>query len=143
MSYQYIPKSKTSDLELWDSYLARIADDWINYFSSPEDVRDIDENLFNPWGLVNKLVHVDGNWAWNLIEIILERDKEGKSLDILAAGPLEDLIVIGGDDCIEATEAWARADERFRRLLAGVWQSDTKRDVWERIVAARGNAMPF
>lgn len=129
--------------EPWDPYLVRIAEDWIAYFSSPEDTRDKDSNLFNPWGIVDKLVCCDVNWAWSLIELILESDRAGMSLDILAAGPLEDLILIGGDGCIEAIEAWARSDERFRSLLAGVWQSDIEQDMWDRIVAARGDATPF
>ncbi len=54
-------------------------------------------------------------------------------LDNLAAGPLEDLIRIHGEQFIEQIEAQAHRDQRFRNLLSGVWNVGTP-DVWARIV---------
>jgi len=130
-------------VEVDNPYLVRIAQDWIAYYSSPEDTRDQDANLFNPWDIVVLLVNHNGDWAWNFVLLVLERDVVGKSLDILAAGPTEDLISLYGSVYIEAIEEGARSDGRFRSLLAGVWQTDIKQEIWDRIVAARGDAISF
>ena len=129
--------------ELVEPYLARIAADWIAYFSAPEDTRDGQPALFNPFGVVCELVQHSPLFAWDLIHFILAQDKDGRSLDVLAAGPLEDFISAHGSEWIEDIEESARGNPRFRSLLAGTCQLGAPDDVWARIVATRGDAIPF
>ena len=129
--------------ELVDSYLARIAADWIAYFSAPEHSRDAHPDLYNPFGVVCQLVRYSPLLAWDLIQFILSEDKEERTLDLLAAGPLEDFISMHGGEWIEEIEEIAQANPRFCSLLAGARQLNAPDDVWTRVVHARGGATPF
>ena len=55
----------------------------------------------------------------------------------LAAGPLEDLLVLHGDSFIKRIEIKADNDAQFNYLLGGVWQNKISSDVWERIKTIR------
>jgi hypothetical protein len=129
--------------DLPDRYLARIAADWISYFSSSEGSRDDDPALYNPFGVVCELVRCSPLNAWYLINFILNEDKEERTLDLLAAGPLEDFISLHGSQWIDEIEETAEGNLRFCSLLAGTRQFRTPDDVWRRVVIARGNAKPF
>ena len=129
--------------DLSNEYLARIATDWIAYFSAPEESRDSDLSLTNPFGIVCELVRYSSVYAWDLILFILEEDRNDRTLDLLSAGPLEDFIGEHGRNYIELIEEAAQDSARFRSLLAGVWQLRTADDIWTRVVAARGDATPF
>ena len=129
--------------DLVDPYLARIGADWIAYFSAPEQIRDMDPTLFNPFGVVCELVRHSPLSAWHLIQFILAEDKQARTLDLLSAGPLEDFISFHGGNWIEWIEDAAKESPRFCSLLAGAWQLQAPNEVWSRVVAARGDAKPF
>ena len=61
--------------------------------------------------------------AWMAILEVLNRTNSDEVLGVLAAGPLEELIVYWGREFIERIEARAVEDPRFRHLLRGVWES--------------------
>jgi hypothetical protein len=75
-------------------------------------------------------------WCF-ILKVVAKRPSEW-TLGMLAAGPIEDLIGVCGDDFIERIEAEARRDPVFRRTLHGVWRTTSSEDVWARVVAARG-----
>lgn len=129
--------------DLVDGYLARLANDWIAYFSAPKDSRDDDPNLPSPFGIVNELVQHSPLYAWDFINYVLAEDREEVTLDLLAAGPLENFVSFHGQEWIETIELHARDNPRFQTLLAGVWQSDTPDEVWAPIVLAQGTAKSF
>lgn len=57
---------------------------------------------------------------------------------LVAAGPLEDLVVLHGAALIDEIEAWAAAAPRFSYALTGVWPQDLKGSLlWARVEAAR------
>jgi hypothetical protein len=60
--------------------------------------------------------------AWKAILEILARTRESEVLEILAAGPLEDLICEWGRLVIDRIEGEANRNPDFRALLAGVWE---------------------
>ncbi|MES9994469.1 MAG: DUF6869 domain-containing protein [Candidatus Thiodiazotropha sp.] len=68
---------------------------------------------------------------------ILELDPPDKLIEVLAAGPLEDLIEIAGKEVIDEIEILSRQNPSFRHLLGGVWESGTP-EVWKRVLACRG-----
>lgn len=128
---------------LINPYLERISADWIAYFSAPKESRDDDPMLFNPYGIVCELVQYSPLHAWDLIQFILAQDNEARTLDLLSTGPLEDFIEIHGANWIEWIEDAAKENPRFRSLLSGAWQLQTPEDIWNRVVAARGDAKSF
>ena len=52
---------------------------------------------------------------------------------VLAAGPLEDLLAKHGPGVVDRVEAEARRNPNFRLLLNGVWKSTIHSDVWARL----------
>jgi hypothetical protein len=56
--------------------------------------------------------------------------------DLLAAGPLEDLLCEQGDFIIEDVESLAASDGEFRKLLAGVWKIAMSVEVHARVQRA-------
>jgi hypothetical protein len=66
---------------------------------------------------------------WPLILEILQRTDDDHVLGVLAAGPLEDYLVKCGGHVIAKVEAQAASDEKFQRLLGGVWKNSMKDEV--------------
>ena len=55
--------------------------------------------------------------------------------EVLAAGPIEDLLAKHGADFIDRVEAEARNDPNFAKVLGGVWKNEMPADVWARLQA--------
>lgn len=64
-------------------------------------------------------------------------DPSHPTFQVLAAGPLEDLLGAHGAVLIERVEVEARRNPAFNLLLGGVWQNEISKEVWARIQAAR------
>jgi hypothetical protein len=75
-----------------------------------------------------------------IIEGICSKDCSAPVIEVLAAGPMEELLVKHGPKIIEQVEEVAGRNPRFKELLGGVWQRETESGVWERVVAARSRA---
>jgi hypothetical protein len=88
------------------------------------------------WEL-NKLCNEDPPRALHIVDLIATKDGSDSVLGVLAAGPLENLLVRHGPLLIDQIEEIAKGSPVFRTLLGGVWQRETEKDVWERVVAAR------
>ena len=73
--------------------------------------------------------------AWQGILAALQEPKAEKSLGILAAGPIEDLLSNHGHAFIDRVEAEARANAKFAAVLGGVWRSQMPEDIWCRVQA--------
>lgn len=74
--------------------------------------------------------------AWKVILEILNQTNDEVLLENLAAGPLETLIARHGRVVIGLVVERAEADERFRWLLAGVWNTGLAESIWNQIEAA-------
>lgn len=70
--------------------------------------------------------------CWHVILLILDKTDNENVLDMLAVGPLEDLIDSHGETFIDKIEAEASQNIKFLNALSKVWQSSTP-DVWRRI----------
>jgi hypothetical protein len=118
--------------------LALIAEGWIRYRRAEEtlgDVTDLDAKE-----QVDDLVREDPDRGLNVVLKILERIEPSPTttlFQVLAAGPLEDLLAHHGPTIIDRVEAQARDDERFNLLLGGVWPSGIASDVWARVEKIR------
>jgi hypothetical protein len=76
--------------------------------------------------------------AWPVLLSLLDSCRNDKDLAVLAAGPLEEMLVARGREVIARLEAEAAESPRFRRLLSGVWRRSIDEAVWVRVQAARG-----
>lgn len=79
----------------------------------------------------------DPGELWEIVMEVFRRDPPDDVLGVLAAGPLEDYLVRCGETAIERVERLAKADDKFRQLLWGVWQNAMPSDVWARLEACR------
>lgn len=80
--------------------------------------------------------HAETVWRF-ILKVVAKRPSEW-TLGMLAAGPIEDLIGVCGDDFIDRIEAEALRDPLFRRTLHGVWRTTSSQAVWDRVELARG-----
>ena len=74
----------------------------------------------------------------DLILQILRTPHEDSVAEVLAAGPLEELLVHHGSEIIARLEKAAMEDASFRHLLGGVWETGIDKSVWARVDACRG-----
>ncbi len=75
--------------------------------------------------------------AWLAIGETLKRDLTDDEKALLAAGPLENLLVWHGAAFIDRVEEEARRNSRFNDLLGGVWRQSMPSEIWSRVEAAR------
>ena len=80
-----------------------------------------------------KAVYESPNLAIDLILEILKLGLSEKTKEVLAAGPLEQVLANHGDAIIERVELLARRDPQFSSLLGGVWQNNMSDEVWMRV----------
>jgi hypothetical protein len=71
--------------------------------------------------------------AWLMIQEIASKEISNEIMAVLAAGPVEDLLVRHGQGFIDRIEEKARNDSKFNLMLGGVWQNAMAPEVWERV----------
>mgnify|MGYP003576540067 FL=1 len=75
--------------------------------------------------------------AWRAILKVLAYDLTEEQEALIAAGPMEDLLVHHGENFVDRVEREALKNPRFNHLLGGVWRQGMPDDIWDRIVRAR------
>jgi len=81
--------------------------------------------------------------CWDVILEILNRiepDPSNRLFQVLAAGPLEDLLANHGEAFVERVTAQAAKDPRFARLLGGVWRHTMSAEVWSAVQASKSES---
>jgi hypothetical protein len=76
--------------------------------------------------------------CWELILQTLHTPHTDSVKEILAAGPLEDLLARFGPQFIDRVEAKVKEDPEFKDLLGGVWRNSMTEELWARVQACRG-----
>ena len=112
---------------------------WVAYWRQHESTGEFPDSEASE--VVNDLAHDDPSEALAVILEILrsiEPDPETELFQVLAAGPVEDLLANSGDAIIENVEAEASRNEAFKLLLGGVWKNTMSQDIWERVERCRG-----
>ena len=79
------------------------------------------------------LVRADPDGGWFLVLEVLRLDSSKEILEILSAGPLEDLLAQHGPYVIGRVEAEAKVNPGFAKLLGGVWKNAMSDEVWSRV----------
>ncbi len=83
---------------------------------------------------------------WLCLDAIVEvlaripADPSNRHIQVLAAGPLEDLLRYHGGKVVDRIEALARQQPAFRMLLNGVWGKRIDPDVMARLARYRSQA---
>ena len=119
--------------------LNQIVDAWIAAESAEERSP---ERKSNEWAVERVMFWAmdgEGELLWRFVTAAYKRDLLDKTVAILAAGPLEDLLADNGPEYIERVEELARRDPTFNYLLGGVWRSTMTDEIWRRVRAARLN----
>lgn len=80
----------------------------------------------------------DAEAVWQAVLRIMQRELSEEQIALLAAGPVEDLLVLHGGQFIDRIEAEARRNSAFAHVLGGVWRQDMAPALWQRVEAARG-----
>jgi len=83
--------------------------------------RTHDESLFWAWEAVATERWHDPEAKWPLILRLLDAAADDWEVGLVAAGPLEDLLIMYGKDFIDRMESEARTNAKLREALAGVW----------------------
>jgi len=125
------------DMKLSPKELEEWASTYITASLSPDHLKD-DYPLW--WAIDRFMDPMTPDWAencWMAILKILQHAPPNEVLEVLAAGPLEDLIGAQGPLFIDRIEKEARCNPAFHALLGGVWQSGTE-ELWERVEKVRG-----
>ena len=113
-----------------------IADGYIALQHAPKKAKERDD-LFWSFEAMCDVVESEPERALELILMILSRDDSAPVVQILAAGPLEDLLARHGAAIIGKVEAAARRNPKFAFLLGGVWPSSIAKNVWRKVEALR------
>jgi hypothetical protein len=111
--------------------LARV---WIDHYQA-EYNSDRSNALLWSTDRMDYLVDYLPQKAWQIILIIWSMDRSRKTMGMLSAGPIENLLSKHGDETIELVEAEARRDPSFAKLLGGVWKHTMTDEVWARLQA--------
>ena len=112
---------------------------WVDAYITVQDGGGIDADHPHWWAIERffELMPEHPDECWQAILAILDREPSEAVLDILGAGPLEDLIHQHGAAFIEKIEFEARENPPFKALLDRVWESSTP-EIWMRVQRARG-----
>ena len=116
---------------------ADVATRWIDKWAVPgipsggTDGFDLDHDLpyHNPRICLDTIVQV-------LVRI--SSNPADRHFQVLAAGPLEDLLVYHGPEFLEEIDTLCRRSPPFRALLNGVWTSRIDQGVADRLAKYRG-----
>jgi hypothetical protein len=115
---------------------------WANAYIEVNSVREDVDSDHPSWWAVNRATHCirreHAEELWRFILIVLGKRPNDFVLEVLAAGPLEELIAYDGKDFIDRIEAQAEQDPAFKDLLGGVWEHGTPEEIWVRIERCRG-----
>jgi hypothetical protein len=96
-----------------------------------------DDSLFWAWEKLEGYVRTDPTRAWNMTLQLIAAAATAEAVAYVAAGPLEDLLYLHGEQFIDEAERLARQDAKFRQALGGVWnKSQAPGDVHDRVTKA-------
>ena len=78
-------------------------------------------------------VHENPEAAIDLVLEVLNLNQGNNILEVLSAGPLEQVLAEHGPSIIDRVENLARANKEFSSLLGGVWKNAMTEEVWARV----------
>ncbi|OBU64197.1 hypothetical protein A9K58_17820 [Stenotrophomonas maltophilia] len=115
--------------------MENIAEAWVNFNRLAIDANERDL-LTGVLDEVDGIIQRDPGEGWEFIEAVRRMDVDAHLLSNLAAGPLEDYLVVHGEVEIERVECLAKHDPSLRDLLAQTWKNSMSDEVWRRVQRA-------
>jgi hypothetical protein len=120
-----------------DKELIELVNAWITAQDAESGSPEYESN----WWAISQVMgwHLEsqGEQLWRFILAAYKRDLSDRTIPVLAAGPLEDLLATQGPEFIDRVEELARKDPKFNYLLGGVWRNAMTDEIWQRVQAAR------
>jgi Family of unknown function (DUF6869) len=110
----------------------QVVRDWVALAHEEEGSAEYDRH-FAAYDVVSDMVHERPDDAWNFILEALKLDASVAVVEVLSAGPLEDLLGYHGDRVIAHVEREARNNPAFAKLLGGVWRGQMTPEIWARV----------
>ncbi len=119
--------------------LSEIAKAWIEMWNI--EVDDPERKKYN-WvdDFEYEAVYENPDQALYFVLEILKQPIKNESTEVLAAGPLEQVLAVHGPKIIEKVEQLAESNDEFAILLGGVWQNDISDEVWKRVKKVRARS---
>ena len=117
--------------------LPQLLDEWLKWAEwSAKPDRDTSEadNLIG-FDEFDWFVRKQPELAWQAIVAATHDPRIVAHFDVLAAGPVEDLLSLHGPSFIDRVETEAQANPNFASLLGGVWRLNMTDEVWVRVQA--------
>jgi hypothetical protein len=105
---------------------------WITMAKSASGTQAHDE-AFWAFQHMYDLVHEQPEVAFGLILEIWAHDQSHAVVQLLSAGPLEDLLSSHGPEFIGRVEEEAERSPSFRKLLGGVWKNAMPDSIWMKV----------
>jgi hypothetical protein len=101
---------------------------------------------FDNWAvfLVLELLEEDRAEAWDLVRALVNAAPSDEVLAVVAAGPVEDFILLQAPESVDLIEQEARANPKFQQALRGVWimrLAKERPDQFARVEAAAGERL--
>jgi hypothetical protein len=101
---------------------------------------------FDNWAifLVLELLEEDRAEAWDLVRALVNAAASDEVLAVVAAGPVEDFILLQAPESVDLIEQEARANPKFQQALRGVWimrLAKERPDLFDRVEAAAGERL--
>ena len=114
----------------------RLVDAWINHWEVYEKTEQFpaDPDGIDLWDI--KEAPADSRLRF-VLEVLnrIHPHPDNHLMQVLAAGPLEDLLGDHGPTVIDRVESLAKTDAAFNLLLGGVWKNGMSDDIWDRVQA--------
>lgn len=120
--------------ELIDPYIKHLASDWVLTFGS-RDQEIVWDSSRNPFSLFQTIVKCDPIYAWDLILEVVEQDASGSSLELLASGPIEELLTLHGQILFDYIKADLLENRRLQGIFKSVRKSGIPDGVWRKLQA--------
>lgn len=89
---------------------------------------------------LNRLCQEEPFAALRVFDQILAKDHSDPIMEVLAAGPLENVLVMHGTIVLNEVTRLATSSAAFRELLGGVWNAGIDPKVWEQVETLRSSA---
>jgi len=117
--------------------LDQIVDAWVAAQIADDGSPEQESNWWAIEQVMDWALDREGEQLWRFITVAYKRDLLDKTIAVLAAGPLEDLLARQGPEFIDRVEELARKDPQFNYLLGGVWRNTMTDEIWQRVQTAR------
>lgn len=128
-------------LTLWSNWarqpenFEKLVESWIIYHSKEKKIVGRKRDLAWTHEAFMDICVQDKDLAWQtLLKIIELTERQNSCYPVLAAGPIETILVHHGETLITQIESEARKNPKLCHLLGGVWKSSIPSVVWDRIL---------